>query len=280
MSNLLLSINPIAFEIGSISVRWYGIIITAAILIGYGYSIYEAKRHNISFDFMLELFLWVVPLAIVFARIAYVVFHIGEFFPCSTWDDFVYIFAVWEGGISILGAIPGGALGVYIATKRYKISFCETLDVAAPGLILGQALGRWGNFINQELYGEAITNIAHQWFPLAVYIDGEAGWFQATFFYEMVLNLVGFAILVLISRNNNKNLTVFISYLAWYMIVRAIMESIRADAVSVGSVKIGVLGCSIAAVGAVIIFIMIKLNKIHTGEPNIINKNNAEKVQK
>ena len=260
----LKNIDPIAFEVGSLSVRWYGIFITLAILIGYGVACLNAKKRGLSLDFMLELFLWVVPFAIVFARLSYVLFHPADFVVHNI-KDFGEIFAIWEGGISILGAIPGGALGAFIACRRNKVKATVVLDIIAPGLVLGQALGRWGNFANQELYGMAVTNPAYQKFPFAVFIEAENGWFQATFFYEMVLNLIGFAILMCVFYRSKKNMMTFMTYLCWYMVVRAIMEVFRSDAISVGVVRIGVLGCSIAAGIAMIITVLIYVNKIHTG---------------
>ena len=268
---ILCNINPVAFEIGSLSVRWYGIFITSAILIGYVVACLMAKKRGISFDFMLELFLWAVPIAILFARLSYVLFHPQDF-PVRSFADFGNIFAIWNGGISILGAIPGGALGAFIACKRNKIPMAEVLDAVAPGVVLGQALGRWGNWANQELYGKPIANEAWQVFPIAVYIDAEGGWFQATFFYEMVLNLVGFGLILFIFYRSNKNLVTFMSYLTWYMIVRAIMEIFRSDAVSVGGVRIGVLGCAITAAISLVVTILICVRKIKTGTPRILNE--------
>ncbi len=264
----LKNLDPIAFEIGSLSVRWYGIFITLAILIGYGVACLNGKKRGISFDFMLELFLWVVPFAILFARLAYVLFHLSNF-AVHSWKDFGEIFAIWEGGISILGAIPGGALGAFIACKRNKIRFSDVLDVIAPGLVLGQALGRWGNFANQELYGMAVTDPAYQRFPFAVFIDAENGWFQATFFYEMVLNLIGFVILMIVFYRSKKCLMTFMTYMCWYMVVRAIMEVFREDAVVAGGVRIGVLGCSIAAGIAMILTVLIYVNKLRTGDVSV-----------
>ncbi|MBO4473241.1 MAG: prolipoprotein diacylglyceryl transferase [Clostridia bacterium] len=273
---ILANIDPIAFHIGSLTVRWYGIFITAAILIGYAVTCINARKRGISFDFLLELFLWVVPIAILFARLSYVLFHPKDF-AVHSWADFVNIFAIWEGGISILGAIPGGALGVFFACKRNKVPVSYVLDVIAPGLVLGQALGRWGNWANQELYGKPILDTAWQVFPIAVYIDAERGWFQATFFYEMVLNLIGFAILMCVFYKSKRNLMTFMTYLCWYMVVRAIMEVFRVDAVSAGGVKVGVLGCSIAAAVAMVVTVLIYANRLHTGVPKPLDMTGGEK---
>jgi len=285
--NSLIS-NPVAFTLfGKFNVYWYGIIITGAILAGTLFVVFECKRRKKKVESLLTMFLWIVPLAIIFARLAYVLFHVSDFFPIQSWSDFGEIFNVRGGGISILGAIPGGILGAFINCKIHKdFTFSEALDMVAPGMILGQALGRWGNFVNQELYGEEITNTALQHFPIAVQIDthyvyDENGavievlknhWFQATFFYEMVLNLIGFVILVIISRKTKKNLVCTFAYIAWYCVVRAIMESIRTDAVVVGGVHIGVVGCAIAAVLAVVVIILIETKVIKTKTPDYLKE--------
>lgn len=289
MKNVLC--NPVAFTIGNLDVYWYGIIITGAILIATIFCMYECKRHKGTSDYILTLFLWVVPLAIVFARLAYVIFHPHDFFPLESWDDFLHMWDIRSGGISILGAIPGGALGAflnYITNKKNKnnLDFRELLDVLAPSVILGQALGRWGNFVNQELYGAEITNPNLQWFPFAVQIDShpvyENGvlvghlynhWFQATFFYEMVLNLIGFVILLIIGRKVKKNLACLTFYLSWYLAVRSVMESLRTDAVVSNGVHVGVVGCAIGAGVAFILFILIVTGVIRTGVPKYVVEN-------
>ena len=283
---ILSNINPVAFEFGDFSVRWYGIFITSAILIGYIVTCINARKRGISVDFMLELFLWVVPFAVLFARLSYVLFHPAKF-AVHEWKDVINIFAIWEGGISILGAIPGGALGAFLACKRNKVPLTYVLDSIAPGLVLGQALGRWGNWANQELFGKAVTDSAWQFFPFAVYIDateqlkGRApGWFQATFFYEMVLNLIGFAIIMCVFYKSKRNLMTFMVYLCWYMVVRAIMEVFRDDAVSAGGVRIGVLGCAIAAGIAMVVTVLIYAGRLHTGVPKPLEMNNGKGGEK
>ncbi|NCA66888.1 MAG: prolipoprotein diacylglyceryl transferase [Clostridia bacterium] len=282
----MLLANPVAFSIGNFSVYWYGIIITSAILGGTIFAMFEAKRRGMKSDYVLTLFLWVVPFAVIFARLFYVIFHIGDFLPINSFEDVIAIISTREGGITIIGAVPGGALGAYIATKTNKTSYIETLDMAAPCMILGQALGRWGNFVNQELYGQQILNETFQKFPFAVQIDrhvvynaaGEYvetiynGWYQATFFYEMMLNYLGFAVLLILSRKYKRNGIIFVAYLAWYGVVRAVMELIRTDAISIAGVKIGVVGGFAAATIAIVIILLIWLGKIKTATPSHLLK--------
>lgn len=278
--NLLL--DRVAFTIGSLEIYWYGIIITGAILAGTIFTCFECKRRKRNPDYVLSLFLWVVPLAILFARLAYVIFHPSSYFPLQSFKDFLHIFDIREGGISILGAIPGGALGAFINFKIHKeFKFVEVLDMLSPGMILGQALGRWGNFMNQELYGMEITNEALQFFPIAVKIVDERtgafiGWFQATFFYEMVLNLIGFALLVVISRKIKKNGVMITFYLFWYCLVRAIMELLREDAVVKNGIHIGTLGCGIVAGVALIVILLISFGRIKVKTPSHLIEKTTE----
>lgn len=277
MNNLLLvdDEKTTAFTIGNLDIKWYGIIITAAILIATIYCVFEFKRHKASVDYVLTLFLWVIPLAVIFARLAYVIFNPSEFFPFVSggretwWEGFLNMWNIRGGGISILGAIPGGALGAFLnhITNKEKVNFMEVLDCLAPAVILGQALGRWGNFVNQELYGKIVTNPDWQFFPFAVFIDDLDGWYQATFFYEMVLNLIGFAILVVFGRKVKKNLASLTFYLTYYLAVRSFMESLRSDAVAANGIRVGVVGCAIGAVLAFTVFMLICFDVIKTGVP-------------
>ncbi|HRR90519.1 MAG TPA: prolipoprotein diacylglyceryl transferase, partial [Eubacteriales bacterium] len=185
MEFLLAAINRVAFSIGSLTVEWYGLILTSAMVIGLIYIIREGKRIDLKPDDSLELFLWIIPLAVIFARLLYVLVRPDEYLPVKTWDDFVNFIAIWEGGITIIGGILGGVIGGIIFSLIRKRNFGKVADLIIPALLLGQAIGRWGNFINQEAFGVAISNPALQWFPFAVYIDSPfagvaEGWYAAT----------------------------------------------------------------------------------------------------
>lgn len=239
MNSLFSAIDREAFSIGNLSVEWYGLILTAAMIIGLIYILREGNRIKMTSDESLSLFLWIIPLAIIFARFVYVIVRPDEYLPITSWDDFVHFWAIWEGGITIVGGILGGILGGVIFCLIHKKNFGTMADLVIPALLLGQAIGRWGNFINQEAFGVAITNPALQWFPMAVYIDspfaGQAvGWYAATFFYEMLWNLLGFGLMYLLWRKQDKikvpGLLIFL-YFAWYFFARGLLELIRLDAV-------------------------------------------------
>ena len=219
-----------AFHIGSVSVAWYGIIITCAMILALFLSIRRTKRINVSTDDMLMLFLFCVPLGVIAGRLGYVVANYKEYFVSPyNWDAFVNTIALWRGGITIMWAIPGAFVGALIWAKVYKKDLIKVADIVVPTVLLAQAIGRWGNFFNQELYGQPVTDPNLQWFPYAVYIAREGGFYQATFFYESVLNLIGFVVLSVIVRRLDVKGVGSLGYFFWYCTVRGFLEIIRSE---------------------------------------------------
>jgi phosphatidylglycerol:prolipoprotein diacylglycerol transferase len=199
MNEKIQPLDPIAFTLGPIEVHWYGIIIGSGLALALYLAIREGNRRGLPKETFADLMIWAIPIAIISARIYYVLFewgyyskHVGE------------IPKIWNGGIAIHGALIGSVITVYIFSRARDISFWKITDIAAPSLILGQAIGRWGNFINQEAFGNVITNPSLQFFPVAVYIEKLGEWHQATFFYESAWNMVLFCIVLLLSRKKVK----------------------------------------------------------------------------
>ena len=248
--------DRVAFTIGSFSVYWYGVLIACAVLISVLYCAYYMKKKNFPEDAIYNVALWCIPLAIVFARLYYVIFSFSYYK-----NDLLSIFYIWEGGLAIYGAVIGGALGVYIACRRHHYKFLEVADIIAPVLALSQAIGRWGNFFNQEAYGQPVYLAERQFFPYAVYI-GNPGvgatqhWFQATFFYESMACLAIALILHFIIRKKAKLPgTVFFSYLILYGLERAFVEGLRSDSLYLGNLRISqVLSIILIVAGAALIF--------------------------
>lgn len=228
-------INRIAFSftIGSrnIEVAWYGIILTLAMITALVVCIYRGKKYGLNLDSFIELFIICIPLAIIGARLGYVIIR-PEYFvkPDFGWSDFVAIFDVTEGGLTIMTGVPFGVLGGYIWTKVRKVDFWAAVDIILPVVLLAQGLGRWGNFMNQEIYGKLITNPSAQWFPLAVYIpfgrEG-SGFYQAAFFYEMVLNLLFFAIIIIVQKRLRLKGSGILMYIISYSFIRFLMDFTR-----------------------------------------------------
>jgi len=231
----------------NISIHWYGILIAGGLLLAILLAMYHAKREGHNPDSILDLALIIIPLAVIFARIYYVVFNWNLDYAGK---PFWHVFAVWEGGLGIYGGVIGGFLGVLLYSKliNKKIPFINLLDILAPSLILGQAIGRWGNFLNQEAYGYAVTNPAWQWFPASVYITvpkiagQQPGWYMATFFYESMWSFLIFAFLFFYFRNYKKRKPgdIFWFYLLLYGIGRAVIEGFRTDSLYIPGTSIRV----------------------------------------
>ena len=257
MTNLLSAIDRIAFRIGSVEVAWYGILIVLGMLTGLLIVLSQCKRINLNFDDAIEFFLWVIPLAVVMARLLYVMVRPEEYFNSADWkenstDAFVNMIAIWDGGITIIGGILGGLVGVILfwIRKRKKANFGQIVDLVVPALLVGQLFGRVGNFINQEAFGKPASMLGiPEKFPFSVYIDNPSGvepeyhdlvysntpgWFAATFFYEMCWNAIGAAIAFVVWRKNKRypGILAFF-YFFWYFLGRGLLEYVRIDAVPV-----------------------------------------------
>lgn len=224
---MILTVHPLQLNL-------YGLIIAFAILIGTFLCVREEKQQKLPKDLGIDLILYAIPLAVIFARIYYVVFAWEQF-----QDQPIHILYIWEGGLAIYGGVIGGLLGLWILSRRRKISLQVLTDVAVPSLLLGQAIGRWGNFFNGEAHGQLVANPALQFFPVAVQIDGF--WYYATFFYESMWNLLGFLFLYANRRRFREegqagDLTLW--YLAWYGLGRMTIEMLRTDSLMLGNMRI------------------------------------------
>ena len=209
--------SRVAFTLFGIEVYWYGVFITLGILSAFIIAFFLCKKKGLNQDVPYYILLAVVPIGILSARLFSVIFEDG----LSLKDYFNFR----TGGMSIIGAVIGGAIGLTLLCIIKKINFFELADVLVVVLILAQAIGRWGNYFNNELYGQVITNEAWQFFPFAVNIDGV--YYEALFFYESALNLIGFAgLMCLFWFTKDKGLCTG-TYLCYYGIVRFFLEPRR-----------------------------------------------------
>lgn len=202
-----------------LKVSWYGFLIGLAFLIAVVVSSELMPERGLKKELSYDLIWWVFPLAIVGARVAFVVNNL------NLYDSFWEMCAVWNGGLSIYGGVIGGIVGVIICCLIKKVNPISAMDCIAPVLILGQAIGRWGNFINMEVYGWEITNDALKWFPFGVNINGT--WHLATFFYESVLDLAGFFVLLYLLRKTKQKGIVTLTWFMYYGFIRLFLEQLR-----------------------------------------------------
>ena len=229
--------GPIAFELGPLSIRWYGLLIASAIILGTVLAQKLAEKRNIDPEMVGDLSIWLVVAAIPFARFYYVLFE-WQRFQNQEWYK---VFAIWEGGIAIHGAIIGGAIAATIFCKRQKISTWLMADIIMPAVILGQAIGRWGNFFNSEAFG-APTDL-----PWKLFIPSNRRppefigefYFHPTFLYESVWNMGVFAILIFAFLRFPKlrTGTITMIYAIAYSLGRFWIEGLRTDSLMVGGLR-------------------------------------------
>jgi len=221
-------LDRIAIELGPFTIYWYGIIIGMGILVGWLLATKESKKLGLPQDIISDMLLWAIPISIISARTYYVIFE---------WDYYSQypgeIIAIWEGGIAIHGALIGATLTAVIFAKRRGISFWKLADIVAPSIILGQAIGRWGNFMNQEAHGTEVTRSFLENLNLPkfiinqMYIDG--AYYHPTFLYESLWNIAGFVILIILRKFQPKRGELFLLYVSWYSIGRFFVEGLRTD---------------------------------------------------
>lgn len=227
--------NPVALQLGPISIRWYAICIVSGLILAVYLSMKEAPRKKIDPDAIIDFILIAFPLAIVGARLYYVIFewgyysqHLGE------------IFAIWNGGIAIYGGLLTGALVLYLFSRRRLIEPIDFLDIAAPSVMVAQSIGRWGNFFNQEAYGATVKSLNYlpSFIRDQMYIDGS--YRQPTFLYESIWNLLGFLLILILRRKpqflRQGEVTAF--YLIWYGFGRMIIEGMRTDSLMFAGLRV------------------------------------------
>ena len=235
----------------------YGMIIALAIALGVFWCSRQEKPMGLPKEISIDFALWAVPAAIIGARLYYVAFQWPLYAP-----DPLRILYVWEGGLAIYGGVIGGAVGAFLCARRKRVPFAALADMVAPALILGQAIGRWGNFFNGEAYGYAVENPALQFFPVAVFTDGV--WHMATFFYESVWDFAGFLLLFFLRKKTTARGNLFLLYLLWYGLGRAVIEGLRTDSLMWGSVRVSqALSAVLCVASAVVLLIR---HRRHAGE--------------
>ena len=244
------NINRVAFSIFGIEIYWYALIIVTGIILAYLYCTYECKRQGMNPEILTDVLLVGLPSSIVGARLYYVVFR---------WDyyknNLIEIFNLRSGGIAIYGAIIFAVLSVYIYLRYKKINFFKIADIASIGLLIGQCIGRWGNFVNGEAYGRETTLL----WRMDIY--GEALSVHPTFFYESLWNLIGIIILSVLIRHKKKDGEIFLKYIMWYGTGRFLVEGLRTDSLMFYNLRVSQIVAVISVVVTFIIYISLMKKK-------------------
>ncbi|EPA8157326.1 prolipoprotein diacylglyceryl transferase [Enterococcus hirae] len=254
---MIAQIDRVAFNLLGISIYWYALIIVSGIIIAMWLSSREAVRVGLKSEDVTDFMLWGLPLSIIGARLYYILFDLPQYIA-----DPIQIFNIRSGGLAIYGGLIAGAITLYFFTKYHFISMWTFLDIAAPSVLLAQAIGRWGNFMNHEAYGPVTTRIFLENLHIPrfiidnMYIEGF--YRQPTFLYESVWSLIGF-ILLLFLRNKKhllKKGEVLLVYVMWYSFGRFFIEGLRTDSLYfLGVIRISQLLSAFLFVGTIILFI-------------------------
>lgn len=218
--------DPVAFTIGSWPVYWYGVLISAALLIGVFLAQHFARVRGYDIDKLWSILLITIPCAVVGARLYYVFFS-WELYA----DDPMKILQVWKGGLAVHGGILGGALAVYCCCRKYKMDFFGILDCIAPALALGQAIGRWGNYINGEAYG-SVTEL-----PWGISVPDDPYLHHPTFFYESLWDFALFIVLCVLFKKFKRTGNVACVYFIVYSVGRFFIEALRTDSLMIGPLR-------------------------------------------
>lgn len=248
-------IDPIAFTLGPLSVRWYGIIIGSAIALGMYFVIREGNKRGLPKDTFPDLLIWAIPISIICARIYYVAFE-WPYYSVHPSD----IVKIWNGGIAIHGGLIGAILTTIVFSYKKNISFWKLADIAAPSILLAQAIGRWGNFMNQEAHGGLVSKELLESLQLPNFIIDQMNingqYYHPTFLYESIWNIVGVIALILLRKTAIKRGELFLSYLIWYSIGRFFIERMRTDSLMLtDTLRIAqVMSLTLIAVSIIIIF--------------------------
>lgn len=267
-------LNEIAFSLFGIDVMWYGVIITIGIILAVLYVLNRAKYEGLTQDDIIDYAIFVIPLAVVGARAYYVLTSLDKY------DSFKEMINLREGGLAIYGAVIGGALTTLVVCLVKKVKVLKMYDMLVPAVMIGQIIGRWGNFVNAEAYGEQTDifirmGIRTASMPEAIYV-------HPTFLYESLWNLLGFLLINAYYKKKKYHGELFFMYMAWYGIGRFFIEGLRTDSLYVGPFRISqVIGIASFVIGAFcLVYMYFKKGKNARPILEIENSNKNKEVEK
>jgi phosphatidylglycerol:prolipoprotein diacylglycerol transferase len=262
-------VNSVAFTIPGINrpIMWYAILITFGMICCIIYTLIQARKIGITFDDVIDFALFTIPIGVIGARLYYVIFD-----PNPHYDSFIDVIAIWEGGLAIYGGVIGAVAAIFIFCKISKLPAGPLLDVGGLGLLIGQMIGRWGNFINREAHGGITDSF------LKMGLENEAGkilYYHPTFFYESLWNLIGFVMLHFYSKRRKFDGEVFAFYVAWYGLGRAWIEGLRTDSLYLfdTGIRVSQLLAIVSFVGAVSYVFYVRRVKSPSSDKLYVNRN-------
>jgi len=244
-----LEVNPPrTLSLGPLTAHYYGLIIAVGLILAVMYACKRSKEFGLKEDDILDGVLWVTPFAIICARIYYVAF---------SWEDYasnpISMLYIWEGGIAIYGGVIGAIIGMWAICKYKKIKLTTVLDLILMVFLLGQSIGRWGNFMNREAFGAATDSF----FRMGLFNTRTNAWeyYHPTFLYESLWNLIGFVLLASLASKRKYDGQVALGYAAWYGLGRSIIEGLRVDSLWWGPFRVSQVLAAVTCIAAVAVLV-------------------------
>ena len=260
-----IEVNPgRSLELGPMTVYFYGLIIAVGLMLAVYYCCKRSKQFGLKEDDILDGVLWVTPFAICCARAYYVIFSWEAYA-----DDPISALYIWEGGLAIYGGVIGAVIGIMILCKVKKLPVATFLDMVLLGFLIGQSIGRWGNFFNREAFGAETDTFLRM--GLMSRYTGEITYYHPTFFYESLWNAVGFLLLHKLSKKRQYDGQIALGYAAWYGLGRTFIEGLRTDSLWWGPFRVSQLLAAISCITAVT-FLLLNLRKRHDPANLFVNQ--------
>lgn len=242
------------FSIGEVNIKFYGIIIAVGLLLAVIYGLKRGKQFGLKEDDILDGVLGIVPFAIICARAYYCIF---------SWDEFasdpISVLYIWQGGIAIYGGIIGAVIGVIVFCAIKKIKLGAVLDLVLLGFLIGQSIGRWGNFFNREAFGAETDSF----FRMGLFntVSQSYKYYHPTFLYESVWNLAGFVVLHFLSKKRQYDGQIALGYVVWYGLGRTFIEGLRMDSLYWGQLRVSQLLAAVSCFAAAVVLVILAFRK-------------------
>ena len=258
---------PRSISIGPLSIHFYGLIIALGLVLAVVYACRRSKQFGIKEDDVLDGVLFVTPFAILCARAYYCIFSWEHYA-----DNPISVLYIWEGGLAIYGGVLGAAIGVAVLCRVKRIKLAAMLDLVSLGFLIGQSMGRWGNFFNREAFGAETASFLRM--GLMNSYTGTVTYYHPTFFYESLWNAIGFLLLHHFSKKRQYDGQVALGYAAWYGLGRAFIEGLRTDSLYWGPFRVSQLLATVSCLAAVCVLLW-QMFRPHSPSTLFVNKSAA-----
>lgn len=231
------------------TIYYYGVIIALGLVLAVIYGLRRSKEFGLKQDDILDGVLWIVPLCIICARAYYVLFELDQY------KTFADVINIRKGGLAIYGGVIGAVIGVVLFSKVKKVSLPAVLDLVGIAFLIGQSIGRWGNFMNREAYGAPTECFLR----MGLVVNGELGYYHPTFLYESVWNAIGFVLLHFLSKKRQYDGQMALGYVAWYGLGRAFIEGLRMDSLYWGPFRVSQVLAAVSCMAAVVTLLVMAI---------------------